>query len=101
MWECVALINWHSVRHAIATVHYNASGTTRSIEREHCLDRDIHGWSIEGFKHDLRHALPVGLWVQRCLCQEHWVFLRGHAQLVVECVMPNLFHVIPVRHNAM
>jgi len=38
----------------------------------------------------LGHLLPVGLGVKGGLCQEGGVLLGGHAQLVVEGVMPNL-----------
>ena len=46
--------------------------------------------SVEGLEHDLRHALAVGFGVQRGLRQQHRVLLRGHAQLVVEGVVPDL-----------
>ena len=46
--------------------------------------------SVEGLEHDLRHALAVGLRVQRGLRQQHRVLLRGDAQLVVEGVVPDL-----------
>ena len=39
---------------------------------------------VEGLKHDLGHALSVGLWVERRLGQKHRVLLRRNAQLVVE-----------------
>ena len=45
---------------------------------------------VEGLEHDLRHALAVGLRVQRGLRQQHWVLLRGDPQLVVEGVVPDL-----------
>jgi len=28
------------------------------------------------------------------------VFFRGHAQFVVECVVPDFFHIVPVGHDA-
>ena len=41
------------------------------------------------FSHDLRHALPVRLRVQRSLREQHRVLLRRDAQLVVEGVVPD------------
>ena len=38
----------------------------------------------------------VRLRLQRGLREQHWVLLRRHAQLVVERVVPDLLHVIPV-----
>lgn len=29
------------------------SGSARCIKRQHCLDGNVHGWDIEGLKHDL------------------------------------------------
>ena len=45
---------------------------------------------IKRLEHDLRHALAVGFGVQRGLRQQHRVLLGGHAQLVVEGVVPDL-----------
>merc|ERR1719487_1610744 len=54
----------------------------------------------EGLKHDLCHALAVGLWVQRSLSEQDWVLFRGNTELIVEGVVPNLLHVIPIGDNA-
>ncbi|KAI5089829.1 hypothetical protein C0J45_19964, partial [Silurus meridionalis] len=43
----------------------------------------------------------VGLGVQRCLSEQGGVLLRGHTQLVVEGVVPDLLHIIPVGDDAM
>ena len=48
----------------------------------------------------LGHLLTVGLGVQRGLCQQHGVLLGGHTQLIVEGVMPDLLHVVPVGDDA-
>ena len=45
---------------------------------------------------DLRHLLAVGLGVERRLGEQDRVLLGGDTQLVVECVMPDLLHVVPV-----
>merc|ERR1719369_620107 len=63
---------------------------------EDSLDGYIHSWDIEGLKKDLSHLLPVGFWVEWSLSAEGWVFLWSNTELIVECVMPDLFHVIPV-----
>jgi len=48
----------------------------------------------------LSHALTIGLWVQRRLCQQNRMFFRRNTQLVVESVVPNSLHVVPIRHDA-
>ena len=75
------------------------SGTTRGVQRKDGLNVDIHGRDIEGLKHDLRHALTIGLWVLRSLRQEDRVSLRGDTELIVEGVVPDLLHIVPVGNN--
>lgn len=38
----------------------------------------------------LGHFLPVGLGVQRGLCQQGGVLFRGHTKLIIEGVVPDL-----------
>lgn len=47
----------------------------------------------------LCHLLSVGFGVQGSLCEQHRVLLRGYSQLIVESVMPDLLHIIPVGDN--
>uniref|UniRef100_A0A087Y9C7 Uncharacterized protein n=1 Tax=Poecilia formosa TaxID=48698 RepID=A0A087Y9C7_POEFO len=42
----------------------------------------------------------VGLGVQGGLSEQGWVLLGGHSQLVVEGVVPDLLHVVPVGDDA-
>jgi len=55
---------------------------------------------VLGLEYDLGPLLALGLGVEGSLGQEHGVFLGGNAQLVVEGVMPDLLHVVPVGDNA-
>lgn len=71
-------------------------GTATGIQREHGLDGDVHSGGVEGLEHDLGHLLPVSLGVQGRLGEEDGVLLGSHAELVVEGVMPDLLHVVPV-----
>merc|ERR1712106_1011398 len=63
---------------------------------ENSLDGNVHGGAGEGLEHDLGHLLPVGLGVERSLSQEDGLLLRGYPQLVIESVVPDLLHVVPV-----
>ena len=49
---------------------------------------------------DLRHALAVGLGVEKSLSEQDWVLFRRDKELVVECMMPSFLHVIPVSDDA-
>merc|ERR1719334_751177 len=92
----VTLVDGHGVAHTIAGVEHDAGGTTRGVQGEHSLDSHVHGGRVEGLEHDLCHLLSVGLGVEGRLGEQHWVLLWRNTQLVVEGVMPDLLHVVPV-----
>ncbi|CAD6215869.1 GSCOCG00000686001-RA-CDS, partial [Cotesia congregata] len=70
--------NGHCVRDTVSGIENDSSGTTRSVERKHSLDSDVHSRCVESFEHDLRHLLTVGFWVQWSLVGDdtvlNWVF---------------------------
>ena len=75
-------------------------GTAGGVKGQHCLDGHVHGRNVEGLKHDLGHLLAVGLGVEGRLGEQGGVLLGGHAELVVEGVVPDLLHVVPVGDDA-
>merc|ERR1719219_3070599 len=80
----------------IARVHDHTGGTTRGIEGKDGLDGNIHGGHVEGLEHDLSHLLTVSLGVEGSLGEEDRLFLGGNTESIVEGVMPDLLHIIPV-----
>ncbi|KFP54339.1 hypothetical protein N323_03673, partial [Cathartes aura] len=106
--QSITLVDGHGVGDTVPGVHNNTSGTTRGVQGQHSLDSHVHGWGVEdeskgrppGQRRYLRHLLSVGLGVQGSLCEQHGVLLGSHAQLVVEGVVPDLLHVIPVGDDA-
>ncbi|KFU93518.1 hypothetical protein M959_10685, partial [Chaetura pelagica] len=107
--QSITLVDGHGVGDTIPRVHNNPSGTTRGIQGQHSLDGHVHGRGVESLKHDLEnssrhvylcHLLSVGLRIQGSFCQQHRVLLGSHPQLVVEGVVPNLLHVVPVGDDA-
>merc|ERR1712012_324959 len=96
MGEGITFIDGDTVGDTISRVHDNTSGTARGIEGEDSLDCNIHGGHVEGLEHDLGHLLTVGLGVEGCLSEEDGLFLRGNTELIVEGVVPDFLHVIPV-----
>ena len=84
----------------ISGVQDDSGGSARSVEGENGLDGDVHGRCVEGLEHDLGHLLAVSLRVEGGLSQENGVFLGGNTELVVEGVMPDLLHVVPVGDDA-
>lgn len=75
------------------------SGTTGGVQGQHGLDGHVHGGDVEGLEHDLGHLLPVGLGVEGGLSEQGGVLLRGHTQLVVESVVPDLVEEVEDRHG--
>mmetsp|Transcript_32752 Transcript_32752/g.82596 ORF Transcript_32752/g.82596 Transcript_32752/m.82596 type:complete len:425 (-) Transcript_32752:238-1512(-) len=98
--QSVTLVDGHRVGNTVARVENDTGGAARGVQREHGLDGDVHGRGVEGLEHDLGHLLAVGLGVEGRLSEENGVLLGGNTQLVVEGVVPDLLHVIPVGDDA-
>merc|ERR1712025_772494 len=96
MGESITLIDGDVVGDTISGVHDHTGGTTGGIEGEDSLDGNIHGGHVEGLEHDLGHLLTVSLGVEGSLSEEDRLFLGGNTELIVEGVVPDLLHVIPV-----
>merc|ERR1711889_50421 len=92
----ITFIDGDTVGDTISRVHDNTSGTARGVEGEDGLDGDIHSGHVEGLEHDLGHLLTVSLGVEGSLSEEDGLFLRGNTEFVVEGVVPDLLHIIPV-----
>merc|ERR1712165_386986 len=101
MGKGITFIDGDTVGDTISRVHDNTSGTSRGIEGENSLDGDIHGGHVEGLEHDLGHLLTVSLGVEGSLSKKDGLFLRGNTELIVEGVVPDLLHIIPVGNDAM
>merc|ERR1711962_1965240 len=94
--ESVTFIDGDTMGDTVTSIHDDTSGTTRGVQGEHSLDSHVHSGHVEGLEHDLSHLLPVGLGVEGSLSQKDGLLLWGHTELVVEGVMPDLLHVVPV-----
>merc|ERR1719289_304881 len=94
--EGITFIDGDSVGDTIARVHNDTGGMTRGVQGEHSLDGNVHGGHVEGLEHDLDSKFTVSLGVEGSLSQEDGLFLGGNTELVVEGVVPDLLHVIPV-----
>merc|ERR1711872_384871 len=101
MGKGITFIDGDSVGDTIARVHDDTSGTSRGIKGEDSLDGNIHGGHVEGLKHDLGHLLTVCLGVEGSLSEEDGLLLRGNTELIVEGVVPDLLHIIPVGDDSM
>ena len=84
------------MRNTVSRIQDDTGGSSRSVQGQDSLDGNIHGGAVEGLKHDLGHLFSVGLGVEGGFGQKNGVFLGGDTELVVEGVMPDLLHIIPV-----
>merc|ERR1711889_45560 len=98
--KSITLVDGDGVGDTIAGVHDDTGGTAGGVQGEDGLDGDIHGGHVEGLEHDLGHLFPVGLGVEGSLSQEDGLLLGGNTELVVEGVVPDLLHVVPVGDDA-
>ena len=96
MGEGVSLVDGDGVGDSVSGIEDAAGGTSGGVQGEDGLDVDVHGRDVEGLEHDLGHALAVGLGVLGGLGEEDGVGLGRDAELVVEGVVPDLLHVVPV-----
>merc|ERR1712026_292346 len=96
MGKSITFIDGDIVGDTIAGVHDHTGGTTRSVKGEDSLDSNIHGGHVEGLEHDLSHLLTVSLGVEGSLSEEDGLFLGGNTEFIIEGVMPDLLHIIPV-----
>merc|ERR1719309_1039514 len=95
----VTLVDGDGVGDAIADVEDETGGATGSVQGEHSLDTHVSGGSVEGLEDDLDQLLSVALRVEGGLGVEMRRLVGRDSQLVVEGVMPDLLHVVPVGHD--
>merc|ERR1712213_86975 len=96
MGKSITFIDGDVVGDTITRVHDHTGGTTGGIEGEDGLDGNVHGGHVEGLEHDLSHLLTVSLGVEGSLSKEDGLLLGGNTEFIVEGVMPDLLHIIPV-----
>lgn len=93
-------VDWDGVGDTIARVQHDTGGTTGSVQRQHSLDSDVESRSVESFEHDLGHLLAIGLRVEGRFGKKYRVLFRSNTEFVIEGVMPDLLHVVPVGDDA-
>jgi hypothetical protein len=93
------LVDGDNVSDTVTGVEHDTGGTSGGVQRQDGLDGDVEGRGVEGLEDNLCHLLTVGLGVDRGLGEQDGVLLGRDTQLVVESVVPNLLHVVPVGHD--
>lgn len=85
-----------SVGNTITGVANNTGGSTIGVQRHDGLDGNIETIDGELLEHDLGHLLSVSLGVTGSLSKEDIVLGGIASELVVESILPDLVHVVPV-----
>jgi hypothetical protein len=85
-----------SVGDTITRIANETSRSAGGVEGHDSLESNIDVFSLEGLEHDRGHLFSVLLWVTGGLSKQNadslsWV----NTELVVEGVVPDLFHVLP------
>merc|ERR550517_948457 len=99
MRKGITFINGHGMRDTITRIQHDSSCSSRCIQRQHSLNSNVHCRGVECLKHNLSHFLSVSFRVKRSFGQKYRVLFRGNPQFIVESVMPDFFHIIPVCDN--
>ena len=97
--EGETFVDGDGVGDTITRIQDDTSGTTGGVEGQDGLDSDVESGGIEGLEHDLGHLFAVGFGVEGSLGEQDGMLLGGDTEFVVESMMPNLLHVIPVGDN--
>merc|ERR1719244_1894878 len=100
MGKGITFIDGDDMGDTISRVHENTSGTAGCVEREDSLDGNIHGGHVEGLEHDLGHLLTISLWIEGSLSKEDGLLFWGNTELIVEGVVPDFLHVVPIGDNS-
>lgn len=85
----------------ITRVNNDTGDTTRGVQGKDGLDLDEERRGVESLKNDGGHLLTVGLGVTRSLSEKDAVLFRGNAELIIEGVVPNTLHIVPVGNDTM
>ena len=93
------LVDGDNVGNTVTGVENDTGGTTGGVQRQNSLDGDVERGGVECLENNLCHLLTVGLGVDGSLGEQNGVLLGGDTQLVVEGVVPDLLHVVPVGDN--
>jgi hypothetical protein len=93
------LVDGDNVGNTVTGVENDTGGTTGGVQRQNSLDGDVERGGVECLENNLCHLLTVGLGVDRSLGEQDGMLLGGDTQLVVEGVVPDLLHVVPVGDN--
>lgn len=96
MGKSITLINWYGMSNTISSIKYKTSSSSWRVEGEDSLNSEIVGRNLECFKSDFCHFLSVCLGITRSFSEKGRMLVWWNSEFIIEAMMPNFFHVIPV-----
>ena len=96
MGEGETFVDGDCVGDTVTRIQDDTGGTTRSVEGQDGLNCDVESRGVKSLEHDLGHLFTVGLGVEGGLSEQYGVLLGSNTKFVIEGVMPDLLHVIPI-----
>ena len=99
MGKSETFVDGNSVGDTITRIQDDTSGSTGGVERQDGLDSDVESGSVKGLEHDLGHLFTVSLGVEGSLSEQDRMLFGSDTKFIVEGVVPDLFHVIPIGDN--
>ena len=97
--ESVAFIDGYGVSDSVSCIEDETCCSAGRVEGEDSLDGQVICGYIELLEHDGGHTFSVLLGVSRGLSEEAGVLGRSDSQFIIEAVMPDSGHVVPVGNN--
>lgn len=95
----IALLDGHARTLAFPRLHYHSAGLPVSDQSQHGRYLCLETAHVEGLEHYFGHLFALVASVCRRFCQEHVVLLWRHLEFLLESMVPNLFHIVPVVHK--
>ena len=71
-----------------------------SVQRQHCLDRDVDTAEVIPLEHDLAHPFSVFQWVHGRFSKEDFAARGVDFHFLVEGIVPQMIHVVPDLYNS-
>jgi hypothetical protein len=93
-------VDGDGVGDTITRVKYDTGRTTTGVQTQDSLDSNVESRGIECLKHNLSHLFPIGFGIEGGLGEENGVLLGRNTEFIVEGVVPDLLHVVPVGDDA-
>ena len=99
MRKSIAFINGYGVGDSVSCIEDETSCSAGRVDREDSLVGQVICWYVELLEHDGGHFFSVLLGVPGSLSEETGVLGGSDSQFIIEAMMPDFGHVVPVGND--